>query len=129
MFPTDLNKSAQSVLNKSLPRFLFLTRCGTPCNSNCVNSTCNQNLTCSHGCKINTWGPDCSQTCSISCKPAPDNSTSVCDRQGHCLFGCLKNSTGPHCNGRCPDNCRHGCCDQVSGACLDGCVEGYTGRF
>ena len=87
--------------NTSFTLFAFSTfqsRCATPCNSNCAGGTCHKNMTCSQGCMINTWGPDCSQTCSTYCTHAPDNNTSSCDRQGRCLFGCEANFTGIFCN-------------------------------
>ena len=77
----------------------FQPRCTTPCNSNCADGTCHQNETCIQGCKLNTWGSDCGQTCSTNCKHALDNTMSSCDRQGLCLFGCQANFTGIFCNG------------------------------
>ena len=103
--------------------------CQTPCNPNCGGGTCYQNETCSQGCKPNTWGPACSYACSINCKHSTNNATSPCNREGQCLFGCKTNFTGPQCSDHCPDNCLHGNCDPVSGACLDGCAAGHSGRF
>ena len=100
-------------------------RCQTPCNSNCVNGTCYKNETCQAGCNINTWGPDCGQTCNANCVDAPDNTTSKCDRDGVCLYGCKLTFMGPTCSESCPTNCISNDCNATTGHCLQGCKKDY----
>lgn len=83
-----------------------------------MNGTCYQNKTCTEGCELNHWGPDCNQECSDSCAQGQDNSTAVCDMNGICLFGCKKTFMGPNCLESCPVSCPERDCNAVSGHCL-----------
>lgn len=64
------------------------------------------------GCWKGTWGSNCTDTCSSKCI---DQHCYPGD--GFCVWGCD------------PQNCRNTTCNNQTGVCTEGCVDGWVGQY
>ncbi|WAR17369.1 LOW QUALITY PROTEIN: TENX-like protein [Mya arenaria] len=121
---------------------LYGDYCDMTCSRNCMYGYCNQDGSCTAGCKDgfngsmceikicppncicdtnnnclgcnrNHFGPFCYLTCS-SCK---DNVCPVDSLNAEKCDECAGGTYGNLCNKRCPENCLNNSCDQESGTC------------
>lgn len=81
----------------------------TACEGSCL--TCNANTRKCSSCIAGMWGQSCQQKCPSHCN--------VCDQQtGQCMVVCSK---------YCQKNVNMVSCNNVTGACLQGCEDGWYG--
>ncbi|KAH3875357.1 hypothetical protein DPMN_038620 [Dreissena polymorpha] len=115
----------------------YTPTCGEVCRSTCVDRTCdinsgtcaecdkgiNAGVLCPTGtCNVGKFGTFCNEDCpgGVQCRNL------TCNRYTSTCIGCVVLKWGDICNRTCP-NCVNGLCEQSTGFCQLGCVNGYYG--
>lgn len=99
-------------------------------NNSCINTTgkcvngCDDGYKgdrCDTECDQGKYGKKCQQNCSANCKNKDCNYVT-----GNCKE-CKDGKYGPNCTKLCSTHCKgtHNVCDQNSGDCKEGCVDGF----
>jgi len=98
---------------------LYGNICEYPCNTGCLNQSCNHTTGECISCTTGYWGPFCNNTCNSGC------SLGKCDRDTGTCFECAnKTSYGDLCNTTCSHYCSNGQCEQ-NGKCSFGCETNH----